>query len=369
MTLKSVTRWRTGLFFAAAVCLVLGATAETASADRWDWSGSLTLDYKKLLKVDDPEAFGNPGAVVEWAQKVTVDASNEVTLNAKVCSSCHGLTIDQAYAEIRPHRLLNVEVGRINVPFGDFYLRHDPANGTFLSKPLPYAMGHMVRETQFNLSVIPMPYVDNGASFFGDVWIKDTNQIWYAVYFVNGFRSGSSAPKDFAFKEQTSTEGFNDNNNDLATGARMSFARGSFSLGGSYLRGAYDSASRFDFHAWGVDAAVTVMGVRLRSEYLQRRTDVAGANGGRMDMWKKGFYAQAELPLGARFMGVARLDGLLREGPAVGVLDESSGIVRATLGLNIMPTVDVGIRTAVEHWRFTDFTDVNVLRLGTVITY
>ena len=78
--------------------------------------------------------------------------------------------------------------------------RHDPASDAFLSKPLPYAMGHMLRYQvdRFNLGVIPMPYVDNGASVFGDVWIRDALQIWYAAYAVNGFTSGT--PRDFTFK-------------------------------------------------------------------------------------------------------------------------------------------------------------------------
>ncbi len=346
---------------------LLAAVTASASAARWDWSGSLTADYKKLLKTDDAESIVRTGAILEWAQKVTADVSDKITLNAKVCSSCHGFEIDQAYAEVRPHRLVNVEVGRINVPFGDFYLRHDPANDVFLSKPLPYAMGHMLRRDAFNLGVIPMPYVDNGASFFGDFWVRETTQIWYALYVVNGFRSGTT-PADFDFKVQTGDDALIDNNDQLSWGTRLSVARGEFTLGGSYLHGNHDLNAEYDYGAWGLDASAMLLGVRLRSEYLERRTAVA-FEGRRRNLRKKGFTIQAEAPVGRYLMGVARFEGLLREGPPTAVLDSSSGIVRWTLGLNVMPTVDFSVRAAVEHWRFTDFADTDVIRLGTVLTY
>jgi hypothetical protein len=85
---------------------------------------------------------------------------------------------------------------------------------------------------------------------------------------------------------------------------------------------------------------------------------------------KQGFFAQLEAPLDPRLTLVARFDGLLREGPALGTdNDATSGILRWTGGINFAPAVDYAFRVQFEHWRFTDFEDVNVLHVGTVVSY
>lgn len=360
---------RGALLVAPLLALFLALPPE-ARAGRWDWSGSAAFDYMNLAGADNPQRIANAGMLLEWAQKVTVDVSDRLSVNAKVCTSCHGFAVDQAYAEIRVHTLVNIEAGRINVPFGDYYLRHDPANDVLPSKPLPYAMGGMLRfrSDQFNLGVIPMPYSDQGASLFGDIWINDANQIWYSIYLVNGFRA--PAPRDFSFQTQTDNSGLgSDNNGSLSWGGRVSFAREAVSLGGSYLKGSYDPESRFEYAAWGVDLALKAAGIKVRSEYLERDTDVLTAEGPAR-LTKKGFYIQAEVPLERRLGVVGLLDGLLREGPSLGTEnDERSGIVRWSLGLNVSPAIQYTFRLAYDHWRFTDFEDADVWHAGVVVAY
>jgi hypothetical protein len=90
----------------------------------------------------------------------------------------------------------------------------------------------------------------------------------------------------------------------------------------------------------------------------------------RATLKKSGFYVQAEMPAGTHLQLVARLDGLLREGPALATdNDESSAIVRWTVGLNLTPALDWSARLQVERWRFTDFPEINVARFGVVTTY
>jgi hypothetical protein len=212
-----------------------------------------------------------------------------------------------------------------------------------------------------------MPYVDQGVTLFGDVWVKEKLQIWYGGYAVNGFRSG--APQDFTFMEQTSTAGFNDNNRDVTWGGRLALAQGALAAGGSYLRGAYDTEADYDYHAWGVDASAQLLGTRLRAEYLQRHTLVSTEEGDRI-LRKAGFYAQVERPIRGPVALVGRIDGLLREGPPLATdNDDTSGIVRWTLGLNWSPSVDYAVRLQFEHWRFSDFPEADVVHVGTVVTF
>jgi len=354
-----------------AVLVVVAGAAPRADAARWSWSGSVTLDYKRILDPPEEEALlAKTGTIAEWALKTNVDVSEKMSVSARLCSSCHGsIFVNEAFAEIRFSPQANLEAGRITVPFGDFYLRHDPANDVFLSKPLPYAMGHMLRYQvdQFNLGVIPMPYVDGGVSFFGDVWIRDRLQIWYSVYGVNGF--SSAAARDFVFKNQVGDLSLEDNNDELSAGTRIALAQGPVSAGFSYMRGAYDPDDRWEYRIWGFDASAYIRGVQLRAEYVTRKTDVLeGETPGTLR--KKGFYAQAEVPAGRYLTAVARVDGLLREGDPLGTInDVSSGIVRWTAGVNVAPTLDYSFRLQWEHYRFTDFDNTDVARVGVVTTY
>jgi len=340
-----------------------------AGAVRLSWSGAVVADGKHLVDVDDPEELTTPGTVVEWSLKAVAEVSDRVTVNARLCTSCHGITVDQAYAELRWTPQLNLEAGRIDVPFGDFVQRHDPASDAFLSKPLPYAMGHMLRYQvdRFNLGVIPMPYVDNGLSAFGDVWIRDALQIWYALYAVNGFTSGTA--RDFTFKNQVADTGFLDNNRTPSWGARLALAQGPATLGASFLRGAYDPLTEFEYEAWGVDASLWQRGFQLRAEYLERATDVLDDER-RGLLRKKGFYLQLESPTWHRFAAAGRFDGLLREGPPLATdNDHSSGITRWTTGLGFSPTLDTQLRLQFEYWRFTDFDGIGVVHAGVITTY
>jgi hypothetical protein len=369
---RSGRRGSCGPVAIAALLLTLAAAIAVpgpAAAARWNWSGSAAMNHKSLRGVSHPEEIATAGSTVEWSLKATVDASDKVTINAKLCSGCHGLFMDQASMELRWREPANVEAGRINVPFGDFYLRHDPASQLLPSKPLPYEMGHMLRyqSNEFNLGVLPMPYTDSGLSVFGDHWFGQAVQLWYAVYAVNGFRSGVA--RDFTFKDQTNISGYTDNNRDTSWGTHVSFSHGDATLGASYLSGAYDPAAAYRYEVWGVDASMAIRALRLRYEYLERATDV-DADGARDVLRKKGFYLQAELATGEHVTLVGRLDGLLRKGPAIGTdNDENSGIIRGTAGVSIAPTADSALRLDYERWRFTDFDHVNVIHSAIVVAY
>jgi hypothetical protein len=340
------------------VCLaaiLLLALAPPARAARWTWSGSGVLDFKQIYRAPDASTLGKHGAILEWSIKPNVEVSEKLSVTARLCTSCHGLTVDEA--------------GRINVPFGDYYQRHDPASDVFLSKPLPFEMGHMLRyqPSQFNLGVLPMPYVDSGATLFGDVWLGEALQVWYGVFGANGFRSQGA--QDFTFMDQVSTAGFEDNNDRLSWGGRLALARGDATLGGSYLFGAYDPAAAYDYGVWGVDGSARIRGFQLRAEYLERDTEVSDA-GVRRTLEKKGFYGQIESPSWRKLSAAFRLDGLLREGPSLGTdNDESSAILRWSLSATLSPALEYAFRAQYEHWRFTDFADADVVHVGLVVTY
>lgn len=364
---------RTGHRIAAPLALALAlltAAAGPAPAARWAWSGTASLQYRDLREVPDEDPLDKMGATVEWSLKAHVDVSERVSVSARLCSACHGITVNHAFAGIRLAGPLTLDAGRIEVPFGDFWQRHDPASDAFLSKPLPYAMGHMLRyqADRFNLGVLPVPYVDEGATLSGDWWYRDALQVWYAVYAVNGLQSG--APRDFTFKNQLGDGGWSDNNDEPSWGGRLSLGYGAFTAGASVLRGTYDPESDFDYTVWGLDGSAWLRGVQFRGEYVARENHVLDADGARTLLRKKGFVVQAESPSVRHVSVVGRLDGLLRQGPPLGTVnDESSGLVRWTAGVNVAPSMDWAMRLQFEHWRFTDFMESDVVRVGIVTSY
>lgn len=362
--------WRPGMAAALAI-LLSAAAASPVHAARWAFSGTASLQYRDLLDVpDDEEPLGKLGAVAEWSLKTRVEVSDRVAASARLCSACHDITVNHAFAEIRLAPRVTLEAGRIEVPFGDFWQRHDPASDAFLSKPLPYAMGHMLRyqSDRMNLGVLPMPYVDEGATVSADWWFRDAVQLWVAAWGVNGLQSG--APRDFTFKNQLGEGGFSDNNDEPSWGGRVALGWKDFTGGASFLRGAYDPDADFDYTVWGVDGSARLAGVQLRGEYVARENDVLDAAGARRLLRKKGFHVQAESPAVRRVSLVGRVDGLLRQGPPLATVnDEASGLVRWTAGVNVAPDLAWSVRLQFEHWRFTDFVESDVVRFGILTSY
>jgi hypothetical protein len=156
------------------------------------FAGSASVDYRYVsgpTPQTNPSPFGIAGLTAEVAQKVVAEVGHNVSFTVKACGGCHGLEVDQGYGEFRYRSFLNVRAGRINVPFGEFSVRHDPTNFSTPSKPMPYAMGDMLLYTSqgFNLGVVPAPWVDNGLEVFGSLPLGGTTQLDYTVFVVKGF--------------------------------------------------------------------------------------------------------------------------------------------------------------------------------------
>src|SRR5690606_24769198 len=139
----------------------------------------------------------------------------------KVCFGCHGFELGMAFADVRVSDELNFRVGRFNPSFGEFPIRHDPANHATVDKPLPYDMGRMLRLREWNMSVLPIPYVDNGIEVNATHWFGDSAQLDYSAYAVGGFR-GSNDGTAFDFVQSRSAALYYvDNNRQPALGGRI----------------------------------------------------------------------------------------------------------------------------------------------------
>src|SRR5215831_12653515 len=210
------------------VLVVLGASSRAHAVD-YTFSGSGALDYRGFV-----------GGATD-----RVDP-NVIGINSLALELSHKIVVDQGYAELHGSDFWNLRIGRFNVPIGEFNVRHDPANYTTPSKPLPYAMGDMLYYTRddFNLGVVPTPYSDDGLEVFGSAWIAERLQLDYTVFAVRGFAGQNDL--DFAASRR-----FTDNNQLPSVGARMVATVGPVSLGGSVAGGTYDNQDNLAYYIFG----------------------------------------------------------------------------------------------------------------------
>ena len=342
------------------------------------FSGSAALDYRYVSgpnPAQNPSPLGINGLTFEVAQKVVADVGHGVSFTVKACGGCHGLELDQAYGEVHFKPLLNARVGRINVPFGEFTVRHDPTNFSTPSKPLPYAMGDMLNYSRegFNLGIVPAPYVDNGVELFGSLSLTDTAQIDYSLYVVKGLAGDNDL--DFARSRI-----YVDNNRLPAFGARLVLTGNDWAIGASGNAGTYDSLDRLWYVMAGIDLYLKLGPVVFRAEALARRTDLDTTATGYafelIDPWflKAGWYAQLDWTPHPKVSLVVRTDGLHRFGmplPGSEFTSASAGVQRQTVAALFRATEHIAIKADYELWTFsqTSYPTRHVARIGLVLGY
>lgn len=368
---------------AAAAAVAVGAAAAAADSFERNFAGSVQLDYMAVVTEDVGRDQGLDGATVELSLKLAMDFGEHVSSNVKVCVACHGLETGMAFFDLRAADELNLRVGRFTPAFGEFPLRHDPANHRTSDKPLPYDMGRMLRIAEWNMSVLPAPWVDNGLEVNGTHFFGDAVQVDYAAYAVGGPRAGVGAT-DFDYKQSRSPESYYvDNNSRPSYGAHLAWSvvagDVAMSVGGSAMTGTYDPDNELDFVLVGAQAMVRVAGAFLRAEYLARRTKMAlgddpasrfrygPGKDGTFDPYflKEGFYTELEVPLG-RLGLVMRWDGLRRRGNVLRTseLRSDSAVLRYTIGATFALRDALRLKLSGEVYDFTDFEDETVLHLG-----
>ena len=348
-----------------------------------NFAGSVQLDYMSVPTEEIGRDDALDGATVELSLKLAMDFGDHVSSNVKVCVACHGLEVGMAFFDLRAADELNFRVGRFTPAFGEFPLRHDPANHRTSDKPLPYDMGRMLRSDEWNMSVLPAPWVDNGLEINGTHFFDDKVQVDYAAYAVGGPRAATDS-LDFDYRQSRSPESYYvDNNSRPTVGAHLAWSvlteHVIVMLGASGMTGTFDPENELSFMLGGVQALMRIEGVFLRAEYLARRTEMSmGADpatrfrygpgeDGRFDPYflKEGFYTELEVPVG-RFDFVLRWDGLRRRGNVLEMseLRSDSALLRYTAGGAFMLREGLRLKLSGELYDFSDFEDEVVVHLG-----
>jgi hypothetical protein len=353
-----------------------------------NFAGSIFVNQPTLVSDaagDEREILGDTsyGLNAEANFKVVAEVQDHVSASAKVCYGCHGFMADMAYFDWTVVEPFNVRVGRFPVPFGEFYLRHDPANHRSATKPLPYEMGRMLRRNQYNLAVLPEPYPDNGVELFGTLRTERA-EVSYSAYAVAGLK-GDASTGDLDFIRSRS-EYVADNNRTPALGGRLTLAFPNlpvpswrwFALGASAMWGHYDDDGVLSYFLGGLDLYTRVQKINLRGEVMFRRTEIPDRPEAfrhtLQDLFvqRDGFYVELDGPVFDRFEWLVRFDGFRRDGavPIVSSLDSTdSRILRYTGGINVIPLTGIKLKLSYEYWHFTDFPAAQVVHSGLVGTF
>ena len=381
---------RRALTLGALAVTVTGAlaigSAGVAEAVDVSLAGSAQLDYLYVPTNGKARDITFDGFTTELSLKLSVDIVEHVSGHVKMCYGCHGFELGMAFVDVTPFDELTIRVGRFTPSFGDFPVRHDPANHRTSDKPLPYDMGRMLRLREWNMSVLPAPYVDSGVEVRGQ-WFGDTVDLEYAAYLIGGLR-GSNDATDVDFIQSRSGEFYYVDNNSMPSfGARIALAVqlgdvGSLKLGVSGMYGTYDPKNELDLLIVGGDLVLRIEDFTLRAEYLLRRTEMALGNNpadtfrygpgsdGLFDPYsvKDGWYLEAEYTIADAWELVARFDGMRRQGnvPLGSKLRSESVVLRYTAGLSYRFNRYARLKFSGELYDFTDFNDEVGLHLGFV---
>jgi hypothetical protein len=289
-----------------------------------------------------------------------------------------------AFFDLRVADELSFRVGRFTPQFGSFPIRHDPANHRTSDKPLPYDMGRMLRYSEWNLGILPSPWVDNGVELSGVHYFTDDVRLDYAAYAVGGPRASQDAT-DFDYKLSRSGEAYYVDNNSrpsLGGNVALNVVAGNATItgGASGMAGTYDPQNKLHYEVAGAHLIVQIARVFLRAEYLLRRTEMSlgsdpaqrfkygpGKNG-RYDPYflKQGFYAEVELPATDRLDLIARWDGLRRQGNVLrtSALSSDSRVLRYTAGASFKIRGATRLKLSGEFYDFNDFANEIAIHLA-----
>ena len=387
-TARSLTRNPTSVVIAVALAVgLVGWMTSPASGGEVNFAGTAQLDYLFVVTSDEVRDLTLDGFTTELSLKIDVDATDHLSFSVKTCYGCHGFEIGMAYADWRIADALTLRAGRFSPAFGDFPDRHDPANHSTSDKPLPYDMGRMLRLRDWNMSVLPAPYVDNGIQLHGTLELGEYVEIDYAAFAIGGLRGGADAVDVDFIQMRTAALYYVDNNSQPSGGGRLAFGfrlgdLGSLRLGASALYGTYDPDNELDLLILGADLVLRLERWTLRAEYLVRRTkmhlgdDPASAfrygpgDDGSYDPYslKEGWYVETEYPVFGGLTVLARWDGMRRRGnvATTQTLRSDTAVFRYTLALAYTIVRQARVKVSGEFYDFSDFQDEGAIHVGFV---
>jgi hypothetical protein len=245
-----------------------------------------------MWRGSDNSNLQNPGFFPMTWVGVNWQGTGPISGRATACISCHNeitsrLELVDAAARVDLTKCLDsfcdcccdhnlqasIEAGRFIVPFGAFYQQVNPGVYRTVTVPLIYNMGQRVFPAVLPVSVIPMPYSDEGASVNVSLGSTDDINVTFQSYAVNGLQGFTDI--DFLLSRD-----YVDNNRFPTVGGRLTVGNKDFRIGGSVMGGRYNpegvlpNNQGLNYLLYGADATYRWEDIlRLQFEYAQRDND------------------------------------------------------------------------------------------------
>jgi hypothetical protein len=362
------------------LCLLLIGPAYAFAADeegepearfRWRVGASFALSNGSLLT--EPQFQGSmpdEGFVGEFALSARVAAPVKgLSARVRTCWGCHNIELEDAFVEYSPWPELHIRAGRMNAPLGGINNRHDYNVRRTVSKPLTRIMGNMVRQREFNLGVLPAPYVDNGLNLGGKVELGGGFRFGWDAFAMTGL-AGTGVDVNFVASRE-----FRDINGEPSFGGRLELDGSMLTVGASYLWGNYDPDRRRSYQVAAADIRIRAGPVTIEGEGAWRQTEYTKADGDEDQWFKYGWWGQVSWEVISGLHLVAASDSLFVTdiflgnngptiNPALAVTDDRNRILRFVGGVSYTPWGGINLRLSAEYWEFSDFNDAWVIQAG-----
>jgi hypothetical protein len=347
---------------------------------RWTVQGTLYTDLSAVeADKHERDPMTEEGFTGEFSMGATYHMDKRFTVTVRACVGCHSFELESAYFDWEANTTWSFRAGRIPVPFGGFTRRTNPAHVESGTKPLPYIMGGMVRGAQFNLGIVPAPFIDNGAAATATVWLGSSAKLSLETALVRGLK-GISPDIDFDLSRD-----YEDNNGEPAVAARLILNADPIITGASFTWGHYDPEADLDYLMGSVELQVRFGQWNLRLEGVFRDTeyftpDPFSPTRDRETSRRTAYVVQFDGPVTEGWRAFVLHDWLRVEdiflgptGPvAVGgplTTDDSNTISRIAGGFVHSLRAGLQVKGSVEYWDPTDFETAIVFHLGVVAEY
>ena len=357
-----------------------GQEQEKEELPRWTVQGTFYTDIS-AVSADKHERDPIPeeGITGEYSVGATYHADKTFSVTVRACVGCHSFELQSAYFDWEMNPGWSLRAGRIPVPFGGFSRRTSPSHVESATKPLAYIMGGMVREEQFNMGIVPAPFIDNGASLTGTMWVNSSSKVTLEMAVVRGLK-GFSPDIDFE-----ASRDYEDFNGEPAVAGRLLFSTDTIITGASFTWGRYDIEGELDYLMASVEFQVRFGQWNLRMEGLMRETDYftpdAFSPARDLETSRRSAYiVQVDGPLTDTVRGFVLHDYLKVEdiflGPAGPTAmpsplttDDTNSIFRVAGGVVYAARAGLQVKGSVEYWDPSDFEKALVFHLGVVAEY
>lgn len=347
---------------------------------RWTIQGTFYTDFSAVeAEKHARDPFPEEGVTGEFAMGATYHADKSLTVVVRACVGCHSFELENAYFDWEMTPTWSLRAGRIPVPFGGLSRRTDASHVESATKPLPYMMGGMPYEANYNLGIVPAPFIDNGAAVTGTFWVTKNSKVTVETALVRGLK-GTSPDLDFELSRD-----FEDFNGEPAVAGRVLLATDTITTGASFTCGHYDFDSDLEYFMGSVEMTVRLGTWNLRLEGVMRDTDyftpdAFSMNRRRETSHRIAYVVQADGPIAEAWRGFLLHDYLKVEdiflglgGPAsmpnANTTDDENTTFRLAGGVVYSVRAGLQVKGSVEYWDPSDFEKAVVFHLGLVASY